>query len=113
MHLEVSFKNLRPREEVKTRAQALYAKLEKFLDAASESSLLVNVEHGKAILELVVRTGGETHLVSEEDDELRAALDRTFHTMEVRLRRAKEKKLGRRTKSTPPPDGFAGDDAEA
>jgi ribosomal subunit interface protein len=114
MHLEVSFKNLRPRDEIKTRAQALFAKLEKFLDAASESTLLVNVEHGKAILELVVRTGGETHLVTEEDDELRTALDRTFHTMEVRLRRAKEKRQGRRSKSVPPEDGFAVDDgAEA
>jgi ribosome-associated translation inhibitor RaiA len=112
MHLEVSFKNLRPRDEVKTRAQALYSKLEKFLDPASEASLLVNVEHGKAILELVVRTAGETHLVTEEDDELRAALDRTFHTMEVRLRRSKEKRLsGRHRNSAPPTDGFAADDA--
>ena len=57
---------------------------------------------------------GETHLVTEEDDELRTALDRTFHTMEVRLRRAKEKRIGRRSKSVPPADGFAPDDgAEA
>jgi len=111
MHLEVSFKNLRPRDEVKTRAQALYSKLERFLDPASEATLLVNVEHGKAILELVVRTGGETHLVTEEDDELRTALDRSFHTMEDRLRRSKEKRLGRHRRSVPPEDGFASDDS--
>jgi ribosomal subunit interface protein len=110
MHLEVSFKNLRPRDEVKTRAQALFTKLEKFLDSASEASLLVNVEHGKAIIELVVRTAGETHLVTEEDDELRAAIDRTFHTMEVRLRRSKEKRIGRHRKGAPESDGFATDE---
>jgi ribosomal subunit interface protein len=111
MHLEVSFKNLRPRDEIKARAQALFAKLEKFLDTASEATLLVNVEHGKAIMELVVRAGGETHLVTEEDDELRTALDRTFHTMEVRLRRAKEKRIGRHRKGAPDSDGFVADDA--
>lgn len=107
MHLEVSFKNLRPRDEIRNRAQALYAKLERFLDPAAEATLLVNVEHGKAILELVVRTQGATHTVVEEDDELRAALDRTFHTMEIRLGRHKEKRVGRNRKSAPPEDGFA------
>jgi len=113
MHLEVSFKNLRPRDEIKTRAQALYTKLEKFLDPASEATLLVNVEHGKAILELVIRTAGETHLVTEEDAELRAALDRTFHTMEVRLRRSKEKRVDRHRKGAPAEDGFATDEVPA
>jgi len=107
MHLEVSFRNLRARDEVKARAQALFEKLERFLDAASESNLVVAVEHGKAIMELVIRTGGEIHTVTEEDDELRTALDKVFHTMEVALRRSKERKLDRSRKSTPPADGFA------
>lgn len=107
MHLEVSFRNLRARDEIKVRAQALYEKLERFLDSASEGSLVVAVEHDKAIMELVVRSGGEVHTVNEEDDELRTALDRAFHTMEVRLRRSKEKRQDRTRKSVPPEDGFA------
>ncbi|MEQ1500676.1 MAG: HPF/RaiA family ribosome-associated protein [Myxococcota bacterium] len=107
MHLEVSFRNLRPRDEVKTRAQALYGKLERFLDPAAEGQLVVTVEHASAVLELVVRTGGEVHTVTEEDPELRAALDKVFHTMEVRLRRSKERRLDRTRKSVPPGDGFA------
>jgi len=107
MHLEVSFRNLRARDEVKARAQALFEKLERFLDAASESTLVVAVEHGKAIMELVIRTGGEVHTITEEDDELRTALDKVFHTMEVALRRSKERKLDRSRKSVPPADGFA------
>jgi ribosomal subunit interface protein len=106
MHLEVSFRNLRPRDEIKLRAQALYEKLERFLDAASEGALVVAVEHDKAIMELVVRTGGEVHTVNEEDDDLRTALDKAFHTMEVRLRRSKERRLDRTRKSVPPADGF-------
>jgi ribosome-associated translation inhibitor RaiA len=105
MQLDVTFKNLRPREEVRLRAVALYEKLERFLDAASTGTLVVNVEHGSAILELVVRANGETHTVSESHAELRAALDKTFHTMEVRLRRAKEKRLARRHDG-PDVDGF-------
>ena len=108
MHLEVSFRNLRPRDEVRVRALALFEKLERFLDSASEGSLVVAVEHDKAIMELVVRAAGETYTVTEEDDELRTALDRAFHTMEVALRRSKEKRLDRSRKSLPPEDGFAG-----
>jgi ribosomal subunit interface protein len=106
MHLEVSFRNLRSRDEVKTRAQALYAKLEKFLDPAAEASLVVTVEHAMAIMELIITTGGEVHTVKEEDPELRAALDKVFHTMDLRLRRSKEKRLDRHRKTIPPDDGF-------
>lgn len=106
MHLEVTFKNLRPREEVRARAGALFQKLERFLDASSAGTLVVNVEHGNAIIELVVRSGGETHTVSETHTELRTALDKTFHTMEVRLRRAKEKRLDRHRVGAEQPDGF-------
>lgn len=107
MHLEVSFRNLRARDEIKQRAQALYEKLERFLDAAAESQLVVAVEHGNAIMELVVRAGGEVHTVTEEDADLRSALDKVFHTMEVRLRRSKERRIDRGRKSVPPGDGFA------
>ena len=106
MHLEVTFKNLRPRDEVRARATALYNKLERFLDTSSNGQLVVNVEHNNAILELVVRAGGEIHTVTESHAELRAALDKTFHTMEVRLRRAKEKRIDRGREAGPTPDGF-------
>ncbi|MEQ1565122.1 MAG: HPF/RaiA family ribosome-associated protein [Myxococcota bacterium] len=106
MNLEVSFRNLRARDEIKVRAQALFDKLERFLDAASEGGLVVAVEHDKAIMELVVRAAGETHTVTEEDDDLRTALDRAFHTMEVRLRRSKERRIDRSHASVPPADGF-------
>jgi ribosomal subunit interface protein len=107
MHLEVSFRNLRPRDEVKARAQALYGKLERFLEPAAEGQLVVTVEHAKAIMELVIRSAGEVHTVTEEDDELKAALDKAFHTMEVRLRRSKERRIDRHHQSVPPADGFA------
>lgn len=106
MHLEVSFRNLRPRDEVKARAQALYGKFERFLEPAAEGQLVVTVEHAKAIMELVVRSGGEVHTVTEEDDDLKAALDKAFHTMELRLRRSKERRVTRQRQSIPPADGF-------
>lgn len=107
MHLEVTFKNLRPRDEVRARALALFEKIERFLDPASDGTLVVSVEHGKAIMELNVRAQGETHTVTEEHEELRTALDKCFHTMEVRLRRAKERRLDREHAGAPEPDGFS------
>lgn len=106
MHLEVTFRNLQPRDEIRSRAHALFAKLERFLDASSEGRLLVNVEHGQAILELVIHAHGSTHTTREEDEELRTALDKVFHTMEVRLRRSKEKRIDRGRRSAPAADGF-------
>jgi len=92
MHLEVTFRNLQPRDEIRRRAQALYAKLERFLDPAAEALLTVGVEHGSAQVEVRVATRGQVHKASEEDGDLRTALDRLFHRLEVQLRRAKERR---------------------
>ncbi|HHO49928.1 MAG TPA: hypothetical protein ENK18_03430 [Deltaproteobacteria bacterium] len=113
MHLEITFKNLRPRQELRARAEALYAKLERFLDSAAEGHLIVAIEHSDAILELVVTTHGETHTVTEEDGELRAALDKLFHKMEIRLRRRKERRIDHRRGVGDEADGFAAADTDA
>lgn len=113
MHLEVTFKNLRPRKEVRERADLLFSKLERFLEPASEGQLTVQVEHQDAIVELVIQAWGETHTVLEEESELRAALDKTFHTMETRLRRHKERRMDARRTGAPETDGFAVADADA
>ncbi len=105
MHLEVTFKNLRPRDEIRRRATALYKKLERFLDASAEGKLIVAVEHGNAVLELVVTAHGDVHKVLEEDEELRTALDKLFHTMEVQLRRAKSRRITKR-RGPDSADGF-------
>ncbi len=112
MILEVTFKNLRPRDEIRKRAEVLHAKLERFLDPASHAELIVQVEHGHAVLELVVHTHGQAHTIREEDDELRTALDRLFHRMEFTLRRRKEKRLDKRRRGAPEQDGFVTNDDE-
>jgi len=106
MHLEVTFKNLRPRDEIRDRAEVLYAKLERFLEPAAQSTLVVAVEHGQAVLELVVTSHGETHTVVEEEGDMRTALDKVFHTMDLRLRRAKERRADHHRTDETPPDGF-------
>jgi ribosomal subunit interface protein len=106
MHLEVTFKNLRPRDEIRRRGEALYTKLERFLDPAASAELIVQVEHGKAVLELIVHSKGQSVAVQEEDDELRTALDKLFHRMELALRRRKEKRIDRRRRGGHDDDGF-------
>ena len=96
MHLEVSFRNLNPRDEVRQRAQALFKKMEHFLDPAAEGQLIVAVEHGSAIVEMVVHTRGATFKSQEEDPDLRASLDKAMHSMENQLRRSKEKRVNRK-----------------
>jgi ribosome-associated translation inhibitor RaiA len=85
----------------------LYAKLERFLEPAAQATLVVAVEHAKAVLELVVTSHGETHTVIEEEGDLRTALDKTFHTMDLRLRRAKERRADHHRTEAVPEDGFA------
>lgn len=106
MHLETSFRNLKPRDEIKNRADVLYSKLERFLDPDAESALTVAIEHGQAIMELVVVTKGDTQKAVEEHEELRTALDKVFHTMEMQLRRRKERRIDRRRAEGEPEDGF-------
>ena len=104
--LAVSFRNIRPRDEVRNRAEALYGKLERFLDPAAEGRMVVGVDHGTAIVELVVSTHGQVHTVTEEDPDLRTAMDRLFHTMEGQLRRKKERRTDRWHRRGADQDGF-------
>jgi ribosomal subunit interface protein len=110
MHLEVTFKNLQARDELRKRATVLHDKLERFLDPAATSQLTVEIEHGKAIMELVVHTQGGTHTVKSEAEEMRAALDQLFHTVEEKLRRTKEKRVDKQRRGVTGEDGFEVDD---
>jgi ribosome-associated translation inhibitor RaiA len=105
MNFDVTFRQIRPRDEVRERATTLYKKLARFLDASSEGKLTVAVERGQAILELVVHDQGETHKVTQDHEDLRTAIDKIFHTAEVQMRRAKERRLSGRH-SVPDDDGF-------
>ena len=111
MQLETTFRNVSARPEVKTRAEHLFAKLEKFLDPAATGHLIVSAEHGKVILEIVVKAAGGTYVAKEEDEELRNALDLVFHTIENQLRRAKDRKRSHRERG--PDDEFGGGEATA
>jgi ribosomal subunit interface protein len=96
MQLEVTFRRLNPRDEVKKRAEALFAKFDRFLDPAAEGQLVVTVEHQQAICELVVISRGQTFKAEHADEQLRAAIDQVFHNMEEQLRRFKDKRTDRR-----------------
>jgi len=111
MHLEVSFRNLNPREEVRRRAEALFKKLERFLDPAAQAQMTVSIEHGLAVIETVLTTRGTTYKVQEEDPDLRTAIDRAFHNIEHQLRRAKEKRTDHKGAPHTDADGF-GPEAE-
>jgi ribosomal subunit interface protein len=93
MHLEVTFRNLAPREEVRRRADVLFSKLQRFLDPAAEGHLTVQIEHNAGRMELVLTTRGTVHKAKEEHEDLRTAMDRLFHRMEMQLRRAKERRI--------------------
>jgi ribosomal subunit interface protein len=113
MRLEVTFKNLRPKEEIRRRAQALFSKLERFLDASSEGTLVVSAEHGQTTTDLNLTVRGQVFQASDEDDDLRTSLDKTFHTIEHALRRAKERRVDRRRRAPGEEgDGFVPDDGE-
>lgn len=96
MSLKLSFRHMKPRDEVTKRCEALYGKLQRFLDPAAESHMTISVEHADAVVELIVNTRGETHKVREEHDDMRTAIDKLFHTAEIQLRRAKERRRAHR-----------------
>lgn len=111
MHLEVTFRNLKPRAEIRRRAEALYGKVEHFLDPAATGVLVVQAEHGTFVTDLVVTTNGSVHQIKEEDADLRTALDRVFHRAETTLRRAKERRIDRFHTGGTKEEGFVVDGA--
>lgn len=106
MQLQVTFRGTKPRDEVRRRAETLFGKLERFLDAASEATVVVSREHGSFEVEITVHAHGRTFQAKDEDEDLRTALDRMFHTIETTLRRAKEKRDDRWKAGGDKPDGF-------
>lgn len=104
MQLQVSFRNLNARDEVRSRAQVLFDKLERFLDPAAEGQLTVAVEHGTAAIEVHVTSRGHVFKSNEEDEDLRTALDRAFHRLEMQLRRAKERRVDRHRRGSDEPE---------
>jgi putative sigma-54 modulation protein len=112
MTLEITFRNLNPRDEIRKRANALYAKFEKFLDSAAEGHLVVNVEHNEAIAELIVSTHGQTFKAVETNEDLRTSMDKVFHNLEGQLRRNKDRRTNKKgVRGREPLDGFQDADA--
>lgn len=116
MHLEVTFKHLKPKEEIRRRADALFKKLERFLDPAAEGTLTLTAEHEETIVDFGLHAHGHHFQANSQDGDLRTAIDRAFHTMEKNLRRAKEKRVDGWQKHRPArADGFtdgSGDSAD-
>lgn len=107
MQLEVTFRRLNPRDEIRKRAEALFAKFDRFLDPAAEGQLVVSIEHQQAICELVVKSRGQTFKAENSDEQLRASMDMVFHNMEEQLRRFKDRRTERRGRGPDPVESLA------
>ena len=106
MHIEVTFRNLQPRAEIKKRVEVLFGKLHKFLDPSSEAQMNVAIEHSVAVVEIHVTAHGHTHKVSDEDADMRTVVDRVFHKLENQLRRNKERVKDHKHTGRPEEVGF-------
>lgn len=106
MRLEITFRNLKPREEIRRRADVLFEKLERFLDPAADGTLVVARERDVYRVELVVVAHGEVFKADDESEDLRTAMDRMFHRIEESLRRAKDKRVDRSRGARVREDGF-------
>lgn len=110
MQLEVTFRRLNPRDEVRRRAETLFSKFDRFLDPAAEGQLVITVEHQDAISELVVISRGQTFKARHVDEQLRTSIDQVFHNMEEQLRRFKDKRTDRRGRQPVAAEGLAAAD---
>lgn len=113
MNLDVTFRNLSPRDEVRRRGEALYGKLERFLDPAAGGHMIVSVEHHTAIVEVIVGTRGQVFKAEERNEDMRTAMDKSFHNVEEQLRRFKDKRTQRRPRAAAAETGFVTEPAEA
>jgi len=112
MSLEVSFRHMKPREEIRRRATALYGKLERFLDPSAEGSLVISFEHSVPAAEAHISAWGQVFKAESDDADLRTSIDRIFHTLENSLRRAKTRRVDAWQKGSGREDGFVAPDDE-
>lgn len=107
MNLHVTFRNLNPRDEIRRRGEALFAKLERFVDPATEGQMIVSIEAHEAIVEVIVSEGRHVSKALERSEDLRTAMDKAFHTVEEQLRRRKDRRnSGKRARRREPETGF-------
>lgn len=106
MNLDVTFRNLNPRDEIRARGEALYGKLDRFLDPAADGHMIVSIEQHEAIVEVVVSTRGHVAKAEERHADLRTSMDKAFHSVEEQLRRFKDKRTEKRARGREKESGF-------
>ena len=101
MRLDVTFRNMKPSDRVRDRAEKKFLKVAKHLREPIEADLVLKVEKHRHSAELRVSGAGETFKAHEATEDLYATIDLIMTKLERTVRRAKERSIDREKASEP------------
>ena len=101
MRLDITFRNMKPSDRVRERAEKKFQKVAKHLREPIEADLVLKVEKHRHSAELKVSGNGETFTAHEATEDLYATIDGIMTKIERTVRRAKERAIDRQHAAGP------------
>lgn len=115
MRLEVTYRNIRPADALKNRAEKKFKKVTKHLREPIEAHVVLRIEKHRHMAEATVAAAGEVFKAHEESEDMFTSIDGLMAKLERVARRHRERNLDRmHAGSGDAGDGFldSGDVAE-
>jgi putative sigma-54 modulation protein len=97
MRLDITFRNLKPDEELRQVVSRRLEKVSRFLRPPIEAHVVLHEEKHRQLVEVSVSGAGEAaHVASAESDDMRTAIDMVMHKIESSLRRSHDRRVDHR-----------------
>jgi len=95
MRLDITFRNMKPSDRVRDRAEKKFQKVAKHLREPIDADLVLKLEKHRQSAEIRVSAAGETFTAHEATEDLYATIDAIMAKLERTVRRAKERTIDR------------------
>jgi putative sigma-54 modulation protein len=96
MQISVTFKGLKPSEDLKNYVSSKLDRLDKYLDHTAEASVVLSMEKFRHIAEVSISSGKMNIIGREETEDSYAAIDMVVDKLEKQIKKHKDKNKKRR-----------------
>ena len=101
MRLDITFRNMKPSDRVRDRAEKKFQKVAKHLREPIEADLVLKMERHRHSAELRVSGAGDSFTAHEASEDLYNTIDSIMTKVERTVRRAKERSIDRQQAAGP------------
>jgi putative sigma-54 modulation protein len=109
VNIVVDARHMEVTEAIRAYVEGKVNKLPKFYDGIQSAEVVLDVESGKSVVEIVVTAKRKhTFVASHRDEDLYASFDQCLHKISEQLRRHKDKVRDRQGPPHPHAEGIEG-----